>query len=578
MISKNSILSKMTVLIIILCGLIVIYSASNLYSAWSDYRDVEDLELVEAMLAHFSEGLKHFMFERGRMNVILASQESISESNIDFIENRRELADLSFNSGFALLEDCYNEESNLLKEEYFKINSLRKEIDLEARKQYDEREDTVRNLWFSSCTDYINLVLERAAVISGHAQDNILIDHYIAFILDTIQFRGVIGIESSIFTSAITNKMMLTEEEYISFVGYRGRSNQLWSSMGRHISFIDSVNLNDSFSEVYQKYYEDFRIKQDEILALSKLNEVYEGACKEIAALSVPALDSVFIITNQALSEISFEINNITSLVYTRLIMSILLLLTSLTIAIMTPIFLWRYLVKPLNLIINKIDRLSNQENIDDSIYRNREDEIGKLASGVRLLSNTMRVEEELKQELRETVQKLEELSIKDYLTGLYNRRHVSAIIDKIEGSCIKDKGCLAVIIGDIDHFKMINDTYGHEIGDKVLVEVSNLLFGYCSEEDTLARWGGEEFLLLLPNKSLKEAFDIAEVMREVISTHEFNYNKELIKVTMTFGVSNNGDNIEDIIISADTALFKGKNSGRNIVVMVNKNDRFDYE
>lgn len=167
------------------------------------------------------------------------------------------------------------------------------------------------------------------------------------------------------------------------------------------------------------------------------------------------------------------------------------------------------------------------------------------------------------------SMEKLEIISKTDSLTGLYNRRY---IIEKLENELMNynDTGNkFSVILADIDYFKNINDSFGHDCGDQVLKRVSQNLRDTVQEKGVLSRWGGEEFLILLPETELDDAMRLAYEMRKICEEKTIDYYELQIPVTLTFGVTSNGDNetIDDTIRKADYALYEGKNRGRNCVV-----------
>ena len=176
---------------------------------------------------------------------------------------------------------------------------------------------------------------------------------------------------------------------------------------------------------------------------------------------------------------------------------------------------------------------------------------------------------------LENTHEQLKEIARTDPLTGLSNRRD---IIEKIEYEQIRferSKNSFVIIIGDLDFFKSINDKYGHDCGDYVLKEVAQTMRSTIRKQDIVARWGGEEFLLLLPETPLEGGKVAAEKVREKIENSNFKYNNDLLSVTITFGVSvyNNIMEIDDCIKKADQALYRGKHKGRNCVVALKPED-----
>ena len=159
----------------------------------------------------------------------------------------------------------------------------------------------------------------------------------------------------------------------------------------------------------------------------------------------------------------------------------------------------------------------------------------------------------------------LRRLIERDALTGLYNRRSAERKIDAIEKSGVK----YSVSIGDIDHFKKFNDSFGHECGDVVLKEVAALLNENMSGRGFVARWGGEEFLLVYENMDLEDSYAALMDIREDLHEKNVEYEGQIHKVTMTFGVSQKEENIpiNQLICMADDKLYEGKKGGRDRVI-----------
>lgn len=163
--------------------------------------------------------------------------------------------------------------------------------------------------------------------------------------------------------------------------------------------------------------------------------------------------------------------------------------------------------------------------------------------------------------------QKLEILSTQDALTKLQNRRGIEGFLEKkIDNLGIDSYFTLA--IGDIDFFKKINDTYGHEAGDYILTEVSKIMADFMESKGRVARWGGEEFLFVFEDNG-DNAFVEAEKLRHLIETSNFEFEGTPIKVTMTFGIEeySNSLPLSESIDKADKKLYIGKTSGRNKVI-----------
>ena len=177
------------------------------------------------------------------------------------------------------------------------------------------------------------------------------------------------------------------------------------------------------------------------------------------------------------------------------------------------------------------------------------------------------RIIKQQNQKLQDYNTQLEKLFVTDKLTGLYNRHKLD---DTLISELIRFKRYqtpLSIIIMDIDFFKLVNDTYGHQVGDEVLKDVANLSKNAIRSSDILGRWGGEEFFIICPETDLEGTYILAEKLRSILESHEFvnvgNKTASFGVTTATIDVS-----VNDLIAQADDALYKAKSKGRNRVEM----------
>jgi diguanylate cyclase (GGDEF)-like protein len=154
-----------------------------------------------------------------------------------------------------------------------------------------------------------------------------------------------------------------------------------------------------------------------------------------------------------------------------------------------------------------------------------------------------------------------------DGLTGLHNRAYFDERLESKLAHCRRYKDPLSCIMIDIDHFKRINDSYGHSVGDEVLRHVASALSGRCRREDVVCRYGGEEFAILTPSVSLNGAMTLAEDIRVIVAGLEIRAGDETVKITCSFGVAEfEAQEFLPLPQRADEALYFAKNSGRNRV------------
>ena len=175
-------------------------------------------------------------------------------------------------------------------------------------------------------------------------------------------------------------------------------------------------------------------------------------------------------------------------------------------------------------------------------------------------------------QQLVESEARLRELSIRDPLTGLFNRRYLEEVLALEMIRAVRKQYPIGIIMADIDHFKRFNDTHGHAAGDAVLVQVGNLLRTHVRSSDVTCRYGGEEFILILPEASREMTQIRAEQMREDSSQIHVQYEDQTLEpVTLSLGVAifpDHGSTIDALFGAADTALYRAKREGRDRVVV----------
>lgn len=270
------------------------------------------------------------------------------------------------------------------------------------------------------------------------------------------------------------------------------------------------------------------------------------------------------------------------------LLVSKVMLATALIAILLISFWLYRKLVLPMGRFVQHTIEISEGDmEAPDIDVGNRQDEIGILAKHFNIMHHTIKRQiaelnahrEMLEQEVQERTKELEEANKKldlisrtDELTGLPNRRDMLRTIDNEIQRVTRSKKPFCFIFIDIDHFKNVNDTYGHACGDEVLKHVSATIRNLLRKYDVLARYGGEEFLTLLPETDLEGAKIVAERFRKTIEDTTVIFGKLSIKVTITLGVAryDHALGADKSIQMADRALYEGKETGRNKVIVWN--------
>ena len=182
-------------------------------------------------------------------------------------------------------------------------------------------------------------------------------------------------------------------------------------------------------------------------------------------------------------------------------------------------------------------------------------------------VSGAVRIKK-LQDELVKRNAELDRLSRVDALTGAYNRRHIDEQLQQHASAARRHRQPLSVLLLDIDHFKRVNDTEGHGGGDAVLCEITRRINDAVRAEDIVGRWGGEEFLVVLPQTTLEGALLIAERVREGVARSPVIIGDRTINVTLSGGCAGTDrPEPDDLVRRADEALYRAKDTGRNRIV-----------
>lgn len=221
--------------------------------------------------------------------------------------------------------------------------------------------------------------------------------------------------------------------------------------------------------------------------------------------------------------------------------------------------FLKKYFIKPIDSLVYQISKYKTHKDLEDNIT------IDTKIKEIKLLKDAFNLKNKA---LLNSYQKLEESNFTDSLTGIYNRKKFDEYSTFIFNDAQRYNHTFSIVVLDLNKFKPINDIYGHNIGDKVLVFFAELLTNSIRETDYLFRVGGDEFYLLLNNTNLEEATIVVKKLEEKILKSKFIYENIEIIISASFGVSQykiDANNIEELIVKADAKMYENKK-------------RFDFE
>ncbi len=287
--------------------------------------------------------------------------------------------------------------------------------------------------------------------------------------------------------------------------------------------------------------------KANKIL-LNKINPYYEAANDRAATL----LQKIHETARSNYAEASERFILVRNILISSTLLGILFVSISATLLI-------RSIVRPLNKAVNHFKRIANG-NLDENILVSSQDEIGQVLSELAAMQGKLKI----------MIGELDRLASTDKLTGAWNRRRFEETIETEMDRLRRYGNRLSLMILDVDHFKNINDQYGHAVGDQVLVDLSDTIRSSLRSSDSLTRWGGEEFVILCPNTTLVIVSKLAERLRKKIATVNF---QQVGSITVSFGAAECGpsETWEQWLHRADEALYLAKSSGRDQVQVVKK-------
>lgn len=556
----RSLQTKLSICILVTNFVLVIFSMSLVFDAVKVNNRANRITAINRCSEFFFLTIEALAFERGRTNVILSEESPITDANRLFIEERRVQADKNLSIGLEKLNEIDPVSANLLQSEYAKFLKLRAKADIQAEMKFAEREAAFADEWFANSTTFIFRIKETLAVLGKKELIIDDFDFYYQLQLACIEFRLFSGYSGSVLTAAISRGTTIPGEKYQKLIESRVKADYIWANIDKDMAEMNNPALGRKSDKVFQEYYNEYRSFQNEILRQALEGKVPKDSVQRLAALSVPAFDSIF----DLIAEVSAENRNYVEQMKNKAIRGLEVALLEFFLVLAFSVFSLNYfrimLFSPMKRIINALQSIVNGQPVSNlETDAKRQDEIGWLVQGVKMLQVSMEEERRLKA-------KNEILATTDNLTGLYNRHMLDQEAECALAQADRYEGPISMIVFDLDHFKNVNDTCGHLIGDEVLKQTAQIVKKLIRRSDKLFRFGGEEFLILMPKTTVDEAAAVAEKIRVVLEENKHPYAGQ---VTVSIGVAERyrKEFFKDFYKRADDNLYRAKKYGRNRVV-----------
>ncbi|UTJ05598.1 diguanylate cyclase [Arcobacter roscoffensis] len=376
---------------------------------------------------------------------------------------------------------------------------------------------------------------------------------------------------------------------------------------------VNAVNKNDNISELLIKHSFDFSISNSKVVLITNpilflQNKLNEDKIYNINHLYLKSEEKDWIITKDkyySFEKKDLELNNIVSLDGKKFIAStcnkvpklsfcqvalipydyyhdtlknmiiniFLLYIALLIITSLVAKYLSNFIIKPINALKEASTQYENDKFIPITTHGN--DEISEAivafnAMGKRISNFTHELQGEVEKrtkELKDANKKLEKLATTDSLTGLYNRAKIDEFLNQELSRFNRYGHNFSILILDLDDFKLLNDNFGHQVGDIVLKSFSNILQESVRKSDMIGRWGGEEFLIVLPETNLDNAIQTAKKIAMNLREYNFDFTDKSITASVGVGEFRADDTITSLFARVDKNLYKAKKLGKDLVI-----------
>jgi diguanylate cyclase (GGDEF)-like protein len=381
------------------------------------------------------------------------------------------------------------------------------------------------------------------------------------------EYAGQIG---SQFTAAIATHRPLRSDEIIAIAKLTGRAEQMRFILDLQLrSHINDPQMRAALDEVDLSYFSEGIPLLNHLLQIGLKSGDYGLSTGGLAALYVPKMKSIVLLRDQIMND---ALNGAVERTrYTKLVLIGAVALAALALAVFFLLLrtIHKRVVTPVLESTRLFVALANGE-LDTPIPAPRgSDEISNLFRAMAVFKDSCIARISLEREREALITQLQTTSDTDFLTGLMNRRAFFTQGEAVFAVAQRYQNNLSLILMDVDHFKRVNDEHGHQTGDTALQQVATACRLIHRKGDILVRYGGEEFLMLLPHTSLEQAAIVAEKLRVAIASQSIvTANGTTLELSASFGVTayDDDDSLEAMISRADQALYNAKNNGRNQV------------
>lgn len=381
------------------------------------------------------------------------------------------------------------------------------------------------------------------------------------------EYAGQVG---SRFVAPLIARRQLTKDEVIEIGSLYGRIELLRSFIGAQMATYSNSPEFAAAQDRMDKEYFDGAFQFLDFLLQTGLNSGnYSVTPDDLFKFYVPQMVAITDLRDLLLADLMERAESHNLRARNLLVLVVSLTLIACLFFQLLMVLIRRRVLQPLVRATDLVSGLVEGKLEQDIPEARHQDEIGAMMRALRVLKHRMRERTSLAKEREALITQLQTSSNTDFLTGVLNRRAFYSYAEQQLAVAQRYGRPLAVVLFDIDHFKRINDSFGHQAGDTILVGVAQCVAQLLRKVDVLARYGGEEFIILLPESGLEQAAAVAEKLRAALEARVFDIEAgQQIRLSASFGVAGLDDHeaLDRLTKRADLALYRAKRLGRNRV------------
>lgn len=556
------------ILALLVCGV----QGRSLWSDWREYQAAEQglqaLQLVEASM----RAAEKLSFERGPSNAVMGDGHPAAAVKQEKLRAARNDTNQALRQLQQQLQVHNAAPASQLAALELALREARRNVDQLAAQPPAGRTSAQLNSAVERMYALVPLALDTVTEATRAAEQaypritRILVKARLA-----VELREYAGRLGSTLTVPLATARPLTDEQQQRLQFLRGRLEQLRQLIKSSNNEADlAMRVRAAVARMDSDYFEAGQHLIGEVEQASLTGQRYSMDTAQFAQRYVPTMTPILAVRDALLQEAQHQARAEFALARHELSWAMLNGAAILLVLVLLLVIVRLRVVTPLLRATRAVVRLGNGDYTPPSRISRRKDEIGDMLRALATLRENSLERQRLEQERARLIEELKTRADTDYLTGILNRRAFATAGNlRLRGAREKDES-LAVILFDIDHFKSVNDCYGHDAGDQVLIRIAEVVRASLRDGEILARYGGEEFVVMPSFCGLEAARALAERLRVAIEQEPLTLSDGyILRVTASFGVAvAHGPHaaLDDLFHSADLALYRAKSQGRNRV------------